>query len=397
MEKVIKKKLWTPNFMCACIGNFLLYVSLYMFLPVFPTYLVGRFQGISLVEAGGGIALFSLAMFFSGPFYSYLIDGYKRKGVYLLSYLIVISILFGYSIVSSFAWMALLRIVQGAFFGIVTTMGSTLAIDVTSSTRRSDGNSRFSWAGRFGMAFGPMAGVLLIYDGLPMQTVLYTSIGCGFVGVLISSFIIVPFRAPVGAKVVSFDRFLLPRAWIEALNLLLVSIIFGMLLSTINDYATSVNLQNFLIRFFGVIGVGFFVAMLANKFVFTNADYRARVVSGLICILASSLLLMVHEESVSMIAAALLAGLGFGLVASDFLLMFVGLSRHCQRGTANTFFILSWEFGVSLGVFLGCWLIRPESCYAVFHVAIILSILALVMFLLFTAPHFKSHRLRADK
>ena len=394
METIAKKRLWTVSFFAACASNFPLFVSLYMFLPVFPAYLVNRFSGVSFVEAGGVIALFSVGMFLSGPFYSYLIDRYKRKVIYLFAYLIVISMLAGYSVVGTLLWMAMLRFIQGAFFGVATTMGSTLAIDVTTSERRNDGNSRFCWAGRLGIAFGPMIGVLLISQGFSMQIVLYASIIFGLLGLVFTSFIHVSFRAPLGAKVFSSDRFILSRAWVEACNLILVAVIFGMLLSTINEYATSVNLQNFLIRFFGFIGVGFLLAMLADKFAFTSADYRARVVSGLICILAAVLLLMTRVELASMVTAALLGGLGFGLVASDFLLMFVGLSNHCKRGTANNFFMLTWELGVAIGIILGCMLINPESCYAVFHLAIILSIVSLLMFLFITASHFNKRRLR---
>ena len=117
----------------------------------------------------------------------------------MFSFLTVIAIVGGYSLIGCLFWMAILRIIQGALFGITTATSSTVAIDITSTTRRSEGNIHFNWAGRLGMAFGPMIG-LLLFSFSDLQTVLYASIASGFAGFLCMALIKVPFRAPIGAK-----------------------------------------------------------------------------------------------------------------------------------------------------------------------------------------------------
>ena len=42
-----------------------------------------------------------------------------------------------------------------------------------------------------------------------------------------------------------------------------------------------------------------------------------------------------------------------GLIGSRFLLFFIKLSRHCQRGTSQSTFMLGWESGIALGLGLG--------------------------------------------
>lgn len=389
METNSSSGLWTPGFIYAYLGNLLLFASLYMLLPVLPMYMAVKF-GTSLSVAGMILALFAVSMFFTGPFYSYLIDTYKRKSVCLLSYLAVIAILGGYSIAGSLAWMAVLRMIQGALFGITTTMESTLAIDITASTKRSEGNTCFTWAGRLGMVFGPMLGLLLYrYEG--MQDVIYASFGCGATGLFFVSLIHVPFRAPIGASFCSLDRFILPKGWVPALNIILVSFTFGALLTTINMYTQSIYMQNVTIMFFILMAGGFILAMIANKLVFVNADIRARVVSGLLLMGASLLLIITHVESVALFTAAVLMGMGIGLVASDFLLIFVKLSQHCQRGTANTTYLLAWELGVALGVWAGCYLIETASYITVFMAGIISTTIALIFYLVFTNPYFQKN------
>ncbi len=385
-------KLWTHNFIRIYISNLLLFASLYMLLPVLPIYLVERFD-ISLAVAGGILSLFAVSIFFFGPFYSYLIDSFKRKRVCLLSYLAVIAILGGYFVVGSLRWVVVLRLIQGAFFGIATTMGSTLAIDITHTSKRSEANTCFSWASRLGMILGAMTGLLLYrYEGL--QSVLYASVASGTLGLLFISLIHVAFRAPIGTSLCSMDRFLLPRGWLPALNLILVSFVFGMLLTTINMYTESIRMQEVTARFFILLAGGFILAMIANKFAFENADIRARVVSGLVLMGASLLLIITHEQSLAIMTAAVLMGLGLGLVASEFLLIFVKLSEHCQRGTANTTYLFSWEVGVGLGVATGCYLIDISSYISVFQAGIIAVILALGIYLGVTHPYFLKQKVR---
>ncbi|WP_321517408.1 MFS transporter [uncultured Bacteroides sp.] len=386
-------KLWTKNFMWAYVSNFLLFVSLYMFLPILPMYLVGKFPSITIGQAGIVLALFAGAMFIVGPFYSYIIDTYKRKYVCMYSFLAVIAIVGGYSVIGSVMWLAVLRVIQGALFGITTATSSTVAIDITPTTRRSQGNINFNWAGRLGMAFGPMIG-LLFYSYSNLTTVLYASIALGVTGSVCMAMIKVHFRAPIGTKIFSTDRFLLSRGWVAAGNLVLISIIFGMLIATINVYAAMVNLQYVIISFFGAIGIGFILAIIANRIVFAEADFRARIVSGLILIIISLLLLNTHYEEVSLITSGVLIGLGFGLAASDFLVIFVNLSEHCQRGTANTSYLLAWEVGVGIGVALGCNLLEIGSYMLVFQVGIVFAVIALLYFLLFTTRHFARHKMK---
>lgn len=389
METNSSSALWTPSFIYAYLSNMLLFASLYMLLPILPMYMAAKF-GTSLSTAGMILALFAVSMFFVGPFYSYLIDAYKRKSVCILAHLAVITILGGYSIAGSLLWMAVLRMIQGALFGVTTTMSSTLAIDITSSARRSEGNTCFGWSRRLGMVLGPILGLLFYkYEGI--QYVIYVSFACGAIGLFFLSFVHVPFRAPIGAPICSLDRFLLPKGWVPALNIILVAFTFGALLTTINMYTQSIYMQDVTIVFFMLIGGGFILAMIANKLMFVEAELRARVVSGLLLMGASLLLIITHPEPVALFTAAVLMGIGIGLVMSDFLLIFVNLSEHCQRGTANTTYLLSWELGVALGVWAGCYLIETSSYITVFTAGIISTVIALIFYLVFTSSYFQKN------
>lgn len=129
----------------------------------------------------------------------------------------------GYTLVQSATHLLLLCLVQGISFGMAATAGITLAIDVTNSTFRSAGNVVFSWAARLGMIIGTALGVFL-FRTHGFETLLYVSVASSL-GNAVCVEGICAFRAPIGMKVCSMDRFLLPRGFIPAFNLMLIAFV----------------------------------------------------------------------------------------------------------------------------------------------------------------------------
>lgn len=112
------------------------------------------------------------------------------------------------------------------------TTGSTLVIDVTASRRRTDANIAFSWVGRFGMVAGLALGIY-IYPYWNFHHVVYTCVALGTLALLLILAVDVPFRAPLRTSWFSLDRFLLPRTLWPALNMMMLSAVFGILIAHI--------------------------------------------------------------------------------------------------------------------------------------------------------------------
>ena len=134
-------------------ANLLLFASVYMLFPVLP-FVMGQQLGISIGQVGSMFLAFAAAMFVVGPFHAHLVDEYKRKHVLLYSLLVMLAATLGYAFVDSYMHLLLLAVVQGACFGLATTAGITVAIDITTSARRSAGNMVYAWAARLGMLVG---------------------------------------------------------------------------------------------------------------------------------------------------------------------------------------------------------------------------------------------------
>lgn len=385
-------KLWTLHFMQMCLANLLLFISLYLLYPILPIVMASRLD-MPVSQTGVIYILFTLAMFLIGPFHAYLVDAYKRKYVCMFSFGLLVASTVGFMFVQNITHLLLLCVVQGISFGMAATAGITLAIDVTNSTFRSAGNVIFSWSARLGMIIGTALGVLL-FRTHGFDTLLSISVLSGILGILFVSRVYVPFRAPIGMKVCSMDRFLLYRGFIPAVNLILIAFVCGLLLPVLAGAPTSMSVGGEMVPFFALAGIGFLLSVMVVR-LFFSCDNRlwSQIVTGLTTMIVAMSLLFSFETEWN-ILAAILMGLGLGLVAPKFLMMFIKLSEHCQRGTANTTHLLAWELGIGSGIASTCYLRLTVNESEVYQVGLFAIIMALTFFILITYPYFKRKKVR---
>ncbi len=171
---------------------------------------------------------------------------------------------------------------------------------------------------------------------------------------------------------------------------MLIAFIPGLLLPVFHNSLSDVFIGNIEIPFFAIVGVGFLFSVLLARFVYREEKTLRVITLGISLMMVSFILL----KELPAIVTAILLGVGLGLVTPEFLLMFVKLSQHCQRGTANTTHLLAWETGMSLGVAAACYLSTESSVDAVYHLGRILTPIALLFFILLTYPYFKKKRVR---
>lgn len=375
-----KVKLWSNNVWLICFSHLFLSISLYMLVPTLPIWLVQNY-GADAFERGLILGISGLSIYAFGPFFNYLVDRFPRKSVCIWGILGVAFCSLGFYWAPFLLWVLILRILQGIMHGIaLMASGSTLAIDLTVSPRRTDANNAFAWFGRLGLSIGPVIGLLMLHS-FNFQILFVASFVIGLMAVICIWSLKVPFRAPLCPPICSIDRFWLPNGWLMLIQTILVSAGIGFLLAVISHY-----------EFYVFMMVGFCIALLALNFVFFNADIRSEVVSGNILWGAGLLLLIYRQSTVSFYSAAILIGLGIGLTVSRILVFFIKLSHHCERGSANTTYFFSWELGIGIGLFLGCTLC--SDAIVNYQVCLWLLVLALMFYLLVTHRWFMKHKVR---
>lgn len=367
-------RLWHRDFWLMAIANFLLTMSVYLLVPTLPHWLLTE-QKFSPVETGVAMASFGFGLFALGMFVSFLVQHYRRNQV-CVGAVIAVGALIGLlyylngqrTLFCDLQMIILQRFALGAAFGLAQmVLTSTLIIDTSESFQRTEANHSAAWFSRFALSLGPMAG-LLVERLVSYHVVLLAAMGCAAVVAVLILLVHFPFRAPEDdVPTVSLDRFFLPHGFPLFVNLQLIMIAMGILFSTITTEL-----------FYGMMMMGFLGALLAQRFVFRNAELKSEVVTGLILITAALLMMLTRTQQIVYFAAPAFVGFGLGLIGSRFLLFFIKLSRHCQRGTSQSTFLLGWESGIAWGLGLGYALFyaQPQQGLLTALVLIVASLVA---------------------
>ena len=381
-------RLWHRDFWLMAIANFLLTMSVYLLVPTLPHWLLME-QEFSPLETGIAMASFGFGLFALGMFVSFLVQHYRRNQV-CVGAVIAVGALIGllyYLNGQRFQFcdlqmIILQRFALGASFGLAQmVLTSTLIIDTSESFQRTEANHSAAWFSRFALSLGPMTG-LLLERLVSYHVVLLAAMGCAAVVAVLILMVHFPFRAPEDdVPTVSLDRFFLPHGFPLFVNLQLIMLAMGILFSTITSEL-----------FFAMMMVGFLGALLAQRFVFRNAELKSEVVTGLILIATALLMMLTRTQQIVLFAAPAFVGFGLGLIGSRFLLFFIKLSRHCQRGTSQSTFLLGWESGIAWGLGLGYALFYAQPQQGLIT-ALVLTVASLVIYN-FSHNWFASHKNR---
>lgn len=378
-------KVWHREFWMMAIANLFLMMSAYMLVPVLPPHLLQ--QGFSSMQVAQVMGAYGIGLFALGGFNSYLIQRYRRNHVCqfaIVGVFLCIGLLYYVECVlhqKTALWMLVaLRFALGAFLGLAQmTLASTLVIDTCESFQRTEANYTMAWFSRFSLSTGPVVS-LLAFKFLGYESVLALAGLSALVAFGLVTLVKFPFKAPSDKlSVFSLDRFFLPQGTWLFVNLAMITTVVGLLFS--------IELTD---TFYAMLMVGFIGALLAEKFAFANADLKSEVITGLIMMGAAVMIGFTHQTAAMTFISPAMIGFGIGIIGSRFLLFYIKLAKHCQRGTSQSSFFLAWESGVSLGLFLGIQ-VAHENILAV---SLALIAVSLVFYNFFVHPWYMKHRNR---
>lgn len=381
---------WQRGFWLLAIANFLVAMSVYVLVPVMPLWLMEG-EGFSAHDAGLAMGAFGVGIYALGGFCSYLVQRYRRNRICMEAIILMVICI---TLLHSFFqhdfgavekwWVFAQRILFGAVYGLAEmVLASTLIIDKCTSSMRTEANHSTSWFSRFAVALGPMVGLIVYHLTGSFWRVILVSDVCVIISLLLIRAVKFPFRAPEeNTHVFSLDRFFLTQGTPLFFNIFLIMLPVGMLFSLALPW-----------MFYAMMMGGFVLALMAQRFVFQNAELKSEVVTGMILIVAAMQIMHVYSIDKVIYVAPTMIGLAIGIIGSRFLLFFIKLSRHCQRGTSSSTFLLGWESSIAIGIGIGYLSFSGQSD-RLLVVAEVISILAAAMYLSFTHQWFLNHKNR---
>ena len=394
-------RLVTPSYCCILAANFLLYFGFYLLMPVLPFYLTEVFHTNSAM-VGITLSCYTVAALTIRPFSGYLLDTLARKPLYIISFFIFTVIFAGYLVAGSLTLFIILRIAHGIAFGTVTVSGNTVVIDIMPSSRRGEGIGYYGLMNNIAMAIGPMVG-LFLHDFYTFPVIFISALISCTLGCIMASLVRTPPKIPVKRAPISLDRFILLKGIPAGVDLLLLSIPYGMTTTYVAMYAKQMGIHKGSGLFFTLMAVGLAISRLfsgrqVDKGKITQViSLGIYLACGCFFILGGCETLMKWEPTIGtyiFFGTALILGVAFGTMFPAFNTLFVNLAPHNQRGTATSTYLTSWDVGIGCGLLIGGYIGEVTTLDHAYLFGACLTVISAIYFHWKVAPHFHKNKLR---
>ena len=370
--------------------------------PFYQCYLIEEFHS-SKSLVGLILSSYTIAALLIRPFSGFILDLFNRRPLYLLAYLLFILTFIGYPLVSFINIFLLLRIFHGFTFGMVTTAGNSLIVDIMPASRRGEGLGYFGVANNLAMAIGPMIS-LFLHDYYNFDVIFYTAILSGFLGFIFALNIKTKKSVERTAKqALTLDRFFLFKGFISGFCLLLLGIPYGILTTYVAIYGKELGVKSGMGIFFTIMAIGLiFSRLFAGKMVDNGKLTKVISVGTFITIAGFAILslLKYFDNNDFLLNAlfylvAIILGFGYGMVFPAYNTLFVDLAPNNRRATASSTYMTSWDLGIGIGLVLGGIIADGSGgLQSAYITGALIVTLSFVVFIRIAAPHFKQNKLR---
>lgn len=344
------KKVWTTNFVLLVLGNFLLSIAFYFLITVLPVYLVDEIH-FSKSDAGIILSAYIFTAVLVRPFVGPFIDTYGRKTVYL-SALTLFAILFpAYSIATSYIPLVVLRIMHGVSWGILTTAGNTLAMDLLPEKKKGEGMGFYGLAFTLAMAIGPFIASFVLNIG--NFGILFVAAGilafCGIGTILMIEF---PKNERKRAFSLKLLRdFIAPQTYRYAVILILIMLPYGALLNFASLFCLEMIPGKTYI-FFLSLALGLTISRLFAGKIFDKRGYFELLIFSFSFIAIGLPIFVFLNNPFYLALSSIIIGIGYGI---SFLILQLVINQVLpteKRGTANSIFLTALDIGIAGGTVL---------------------------------------------
>jgi len=338
-EKPKKEKLLTKNFILTSLSTFTIFTSFYFLLVTLPIYILKI--GGSESEIGLIIGVFTISAVLLRPFIGRELDRHGRKKILLAGSLVFLFSMILYDFTTDVISLLLLRVLHGLGWGAATTAASTIIADIVPASRRGEAMGVFGMASNVAMAIGPALSIMLL-NSSSFHTLFAVTSVIAFISLLlvlpISEIRVERPKTPLFSKEALF-----PSAIMFA-----VAVTYGSIVSFLALFAQKQGISNPGIFFTLFALTLILVRTFAGKF----SDRKGRnfvIVPGLLLITSGLWVLGAATSLQFFLAAALLYGLGFGIVHPALMALLVDRVSERGRGSAMGTFTAAFDLGIGAG------------------------------------------------
>ncbi|SIR84374.1 Predicted arabinose efflux permease, MFS family [Peribacillus simplex] len=386
-----RTRLWTKDFVIVSSINFFITLIFYLLMVTLAIYAVNELDA-STSEAGLISGIFIIGTLIGRLFIGRFIDSIGRKKTLFIGLIFFTLTTLLYFVDLGIGFLLVNRLIHGMAMGMASTATGTIVAQIIPATRKGEGIGYYSMSATLATAIGPFIG-LYMAQHTSFQVIFSFCLALGVISLITAFFLYVP-ALKVTAKVTEskgfkLSNFIEPKALPISIITLLLAFCYSSVLSFISFYAIEIDLVNTASFFFVVYAVA---VLLSRPFSGPLMDrkgsnfimYPAFIVFGI-----GLLLLSITTNSLTLLAAGFLIGLGFGNMQSSSQAIAVKLTPPHRMGMATSTFFIMLDAGLGFGPYILGFII-PVTGYSTLYV--ILGVLVIATSVLYYFLHGKKER-----
>lgn len=375
-----KDRIWTRDFVLILFANFFIFLGFQMTLPTIPLFvekLGGNDQLIGFV-----VGIFTFSALLLRPYAGHSLETKGRGFVYLLGLAIFVFSVGSFGFAPGIAFLFVMRVIQGVGWGFSTTASGTIATDLIPPNRRGEGMGYFGLAGNLAMAFGPSLG--LAFTGMiSFKYFFLICAGFGLIALILSSRVkykkVNQQPEKPSAKLDLYEK----SALKPSLLLFFLTITFGGIAAFLPLYTADKQIAGIQLYFL-LFAVSVMVTRTFAGQLYDKRGHQAVFIPGTIFILIAMIFLSWLPNSCILYSAAVLYGLGFGMVQPALQAWAIDKAPLNRKGMANATFYSFFDLGVGIGAMvfgeIG-HLLGYSSIYKTSAISVFISIILYIFFL----------------
>ncbi len=356
-------------------------------MPIMAMYITDTFSAPAST-VGLVVSVYVISALIARPFSGYLVDHFDRKRFYLVMMAIFSLLFIGYIVANSIGALILTRVLLGAAFSLVTTAGSTLAIDLMPASRRNEGIGYIGVVTILSMAIGPMLGLFIIEQFGSYQILFNIAFATASLGFATGCFVHTERREAQPHQTISFDRFIIKEAISIALLMMFAYFSYGALMTYIPLYLNECGLSANPANYFLLLAAGIIFSRIISAKMLQRGMQSTMIQAAIAAMIVALAIFVFALSNITFIIASFVIGVGFGLLSPSVQSMVVDLVPHNRRGTANSTYYVALDLGSGSGMLLGGIVAGIYSYKMAFAIGLALSVVSLIYYIFYAKAHY---------
>ncbi|OPX90868.1 MAG: major facilitator superfamily transporter [Pelotomaculum sp. PtaB.Bin104] len=348
-------KLWTKDFLIISIVNFFVYITFYLLIAIMAVYAADRFNATPSM-AGLSSGIFVLGAILGRLYAGSSIDRVGRKKMLYASIAFYLMTTLLYFKADSLTLLLILRVFNGAAFGMASTATGTISAEIIPNERRGEGTSYYALSLTIATAVGPFLGMFLTQHANFNANfiVCAAALGVGFIFAFPLKVSKVEWanKNPENTGGINFNTYFEPKALPIAVITALTCFSFSSILTFISAYILEINLINAGSFFFIVYAAAILVSRPFVGRLFDIKGENFVIYPALLLFSVSLYIIGQSHQGFTLLLTSVLVGFSYGNFFSSAQALAVKVSPPHRKALATSTFFISADVGAGIGPFI---------------------------------------------